>query len=420
MKTLARWFLLFTGLLLLAHYLPQGYWLLAAKKHRAPIVFYSCVEKRFLFYRYSEHNLQYVDVAGKTYDRQDFDRLLPLDNYLQLLRDGQLPKAIDGVTLTPEVIRRGRLNLKLRPVSLDSPAIPLYPLLEAESGRVRLEMPEDFMRLSSRVEFVDAQTNAVIRDKSDRFTQAFTQAGFVFPAATVGGNPTNLKPYDEGFFLTDATGATFQLRQLRGQPDLHRIADLAAPAAKPEWQSLKPRYIHVQEQDSRELRAIVIDQNNRALLVVRPDYRLIPIPFKRYDPATMTLTLRGDILNRLITVSSDDYVEAVVLNRDYAFVDRYTEDLPRREAASAGKFARAIFPFTLDFDDYNSGYLGFFLAFGSRLALLINLLCCVGLLLWWLARKQIRFSRLPDLLLVAIGGLYGILLVALVPQVEAG
>ena len=418
MKTLARWFLLFTGLLLLAHYLPQGYWLLAAKKRRPPIVFYSCVEKRFLFYRYSDHNLQYVDGAGKTYDRQEFDLLLPLDNYLQLLRDGKLPKAIDGVTLTPETIRHARINIKFKPVALDFPGIPLYPLLEAESGRVRLEMPEDFMRISSRIEFVDAQTNAVAGDKSERFTRAFSQAGFVFPPATIGGNPTNLKPYDEGFFLTDATGATFQLRQVQGQPKLHRIADIAAPAAKSEWQNLRPRYIHVQEQDSREVRAIVIDKTNRALMVVGPDYRLIPIPFKRYDPATMTLVLRGDLLNRLITVSSDNYIESVVLNRDYGLVDRYTEDLPLRSTTFAGKIARAIFPFTLDFDDNNSGYLGFFPSFGSSIALLVNLLCSLGLLAWLLARKQLQFSRLPDLLVVALGGIFGLLLVALVPQVE--
>jgi hypothetical protein len=417
MKTIARWLLLFTGLLLLAHYLPQGYWLLAAKKRHVPIVFYSCVEKRFLFYRYGEHNLQYVDVQGKTYDREGFERLLPLDNYMQLLRDGRLPKEIDGVALAPSAIRLARLNLKIKPVALDSPVIPLYPLLEAESGRVRLEMPEDFMRLGSRVEFVDAQTNLLARDKSDQFTQAFAKAGFVFPPTTVGGNPTTLKPYDEGYFLADATGTTFQLRQVRGQPDLHRVADLAATNARAEWQTLKPRYIHVQEQEAKEVRAIVIDPANRALLVIGPDYRLIPIPFKRYDPATMNLVVRGDLLNRLIIVNSDDYLEAVVLNRDYSFVDRYTEDLPRREATPAGKLARAIFPFTVEFDDSNSGYLGFFPAFGSSLAILVNLLCALGLCLWWLARRQFRIMRLPDILLVAIGGLYGLLLVAFIPQV---
>jgi hypothetical protein len=48
---------------------------------------------------------------------------------------------------------------------------------------------------------------------------------------------------------------------------------------------------------------------------------------------------------------------------------------------------------------------------------LVNLLCALGLCLWWLARRQFRIMRLPDILLVAIGGLYGLLLVAFIPQV---
>jgi hypothetical protein len=416
MKYLARILLFIFGLGLLGHYLPQGYWLLAAKRQRAPIVFYSCVQKDFLFYRYGANGLQMTDTRGTNYDRDAFETLLPLDNYIQLLRDGKLPDSIDGVPIPPDAIKRARLNFKIRPVLLDNPVAKLNPLIEAQSGRVRLEMPDDFMRLGPGIEFLNAQTNIVEREKSDLFARAFASAGFVFPSRRADGNPTTLKAYDEGYFLVDATGATFQLRQVQGRPELRRIADVAAPEDKALWQVLKPRYVHVQEQDPSQVRAIVIDQTNRAYLVVGKNYKLVPLPLQRYDPGAMTLVLRGDLLNRLITVTGDDYLEAVVLDRDYKFVTRYTENLPRREDGSAGKVARALFPFTLEFDDDSSGYLGFYFGWGSLAALGVNAALLVAVLIWLLASRQLRPSRWPDLAAIGVGGLYGVILSFLLPK----
>lgn len=418
MKNLARILLMVIGLGLLGHYLPQGYWLLAAKRQRAPIAFYSCVQKDFLYYRYGSDGLQMVDAKGACYDRDGFENLLPLDNYLQLLRDGKLPKEIDGVPIPPEAIKRARLNFKMKPIELDSPVVALNPLLEAESGRVRLEMPDDFMRLGSAIEFLNAQTNVVEREKSELFAKAFAAAGFVFPCVRADGNPTTLKAYDEGFFLVDSTGATFQLRQVQGQPQLRRISDVAAPESKALWLAIKPRCIHVQEQDPSEIRAIVIDQTNRVHLVIGKDYRLVTLDLKRYDPATMTFALRGDLLNRLITVVNDDYLEAVVLDRHYNFVTNHCEDLPRREDSSAGKLARAIFPFVLEFDDDNSGFLGFFPTWGSLAALGINAVLLLGMVIWFALSKQLRSARIADLVAVGLGGIYGVILAFLVPKTE--
>ena len=67
-----------------------------------------------------------------------------------------------------------------------------------------------------------------------------------------------MKPYDEGCYLVDAKGDFFRLRQVRGAAELVRIRDLVAPDEKPRWAGLKPRHIHVQEQDNREIRALVV------------------------------------------------------------------------------------------------------------------------------------------------------------------
>lgn len=416
MKNFARTLLFASGLVLLAHYLPAGYWLLATKLRRPPIVYYSCTEKEFMFFRYTNLTAIRMDAHGKVYEREEFERILPLDHWMQLLRDGKLPDAIGGVTLAPEALRRERLSFRIKPTMIDTPSVNLTPLLDADTGRVRLEMPEDFMRLGSTIEFIHAQTNVLEREKSALYQSAFKAAGFVFPATVMGGNPSTMKPYDEGYFVADATGATFHLHQLRGKPDIRRVSSLASPEDKPKWEALKPLYFHVQEQDNREVRTIIVDKTNQAWFVVGKNYHLVPIPLKNYNPARMSLVVRGDLINRLVTVTGDDYVEAVVLDRNYGLVDRYTEPLVPRAATPAGKLARAIFPFTLRFDDVSSGYLGVFPEFGSSMALAVNGAFLAALLAWLASRKQLSLSRLPEILAVAIGGLYGVILAILMPK----
>jgi hypothetical protein len=419
MKLLARILLVTVSVLLLSHYLPEGYRLLVAKKRlRPPTVFYSAVQKEFLFYRFAERGMTMVDEKGTNYEREDFEKLLPLDNYLQLLRNDALPKSIDGVTLSTEKIKRERLSIRVRPSIMDTPIVPLYPLLEAESGRVRLEMPDDFMRLNGRVEFVVAASNTVNTTKSAKFTQAFAKAGFVFPEKIIAGNPTTMKPYDEGYFLVDQTGAVFHLRQVKGEPELTRIAEIVAPDVKAQWEQLQPKFILVQETDTHEIRAFLIGADNRPYLVIGKDFRLVPLPVENYDPRHDVLVIRGDLLNRLITVASEDSFQAVALNRDYEVVRRYHEAVPTLKTATVGQVRAAIFPFTLDFEDNSSNYYGIYFESGSRTAILINVSLLAVAVSWLALRRQLQASRWLELTAVALGGIYGLVLLFILPKAD--
>jgi hypothetical protein len=418
MKLFARITLLATGLLLLAHYLPSGYWLLTDKPKRLPFVFYSCISNEFLLNRYVNGDIQRMDTQGKVYEREEFENLTPLDNYMQLYKDRRMPKEINGVAVTPEKLRRDRINLRVKPAGLDSPGVALYPLFESESGRVRLEMPGDFMRLGGGVQFLDVKSNSVIADKSAKFTAAFQAAGFAFPAQLVGGNPSALKPYDEGYFLADAKGALFQLRQVKGEPEIKRLADLAPVDQRPLWSQLKPRYLAVQEQDNHEVRLVIIEQGGKVDLVIGPDYKLVTLPLQKYDPATMTLGLRGDMLNRLVTVNEENSVEAIVFDRDYNEINRFAESQPPRGERPAGRFAAMVFPFTVDFENDNSGYLGLEVTAGDWRAAALNAVWLVLAVAWLGWRKQALRRRLPELAGIALGGIFGVILLLLAPTTE--
>jgi hypothetical protein len=292
----------------------------------------------------------------------------------------------------------------------------LTPLLESQSGRVRLEMPGDMMQLGDRIEFLDVKTNRLLAEKSARFEKAFDDKGFKFPVRLIEGNPTSLKPYDEGYFLVDSSGAFFHLRQVRGEPELCRLSDILSPADKNRWAEIHPRYLHVQEQDNKEVRLLIVDENGGAHLVIGKDNRLITQPLDKYDPTRMQFNLRGDLLNRLVTVSSNASVEAVAMERDYKFVDRYAETLTPRDARLAGRLAAVIFPLMLDFESDSSGYLGFHLIWGNALAWIVNLLLISVVAGWYRWSKQSLSQHLPELGAVGLGGLCGFLLVWLLPS----
>ncbi|OAM90704.1 DUF4857 domain-containing protein [Termitidicoccus mucosus] len=434
MKHAARIFLLVTGAALLAHYLPFGWHILTAKRQRAPVVYYSDTGAGFLFIRMEgtggNTRVLYTDATGRTLERDAFESLLPLTYYAQLYKNGTMPKEIGGVAIIPGALRREQFNLRVRPEQLDTPLVPLLPVFEADDGRARLEPPPDFMRITGAaastppdargraIEFLDPKTNTILPEKSALYSDAFARARFVFPVTAAGSNPTSLKPYDEGIYLADAGGQTFLLRQERGQPVLLRVADHAAdPEA---WRALRPRHIIVNEIETRELRALIIDADGKPWLAVGENHRLVPLPVTHYNPASDALSLRGNLLHRLIVVQTDTTLEAVALDRDYRILDRHEETLPDPEARPAARVGRVLFPLAWWLSDSTSGYLGFHFRATTRdllpAAFGLNALLLAAHVIILRRRKTLTPARLPDLAATAVLGLCGLIPALLLPR----
>jgi hypothetical protein len=432
MKHAARIFLLLTGAALLAHYLPVGWHILTAKRQRGPYVYYSDTGAGFLLTRVVKTGantaLAYTDTTGRTLERDAFEALLPLTFHAQLYKNGAMPKEIGGVPITPGALRREQFNLRVAPDDLDTPLVPLLPVFETDDGRARLETPPDFLRIrdDGRAEFLDPKTNAILPEKSALYTAAFAGARFAFPVTAVGSNPTSRKPYDEGIYLADAEGQTYLLRQARGQPDLLRVADRAAdPAA---WRALRPRHIIVNEIETRELRALIIDAAGKPWLATGDDFRLLPLPVTRYDPAADTLSLRGNLLHRLLVVQTAaapgaaPALEAIALDRDYRVLDRYEEKLPDPAAFPAARAAQILFPLDWWLADDTSGYLGFHARLAARdllpSALALNTLLLAAHLVILRRRRTLTLARLPDLAATAALGLCGLAAALLLPRAD--
>ena len=406
---LARMFLVLLFALLGAIFIPRAYWLAFDERVYVPRVYYSPVSDAFLFLRPGPNGTEYRDASGKNYTREEFERLTPLANYRQLAASGTMPDSLRGVRLDLREVNLNNIVMWIIPELMDAPPFDLLPMFESQSGRIRLEMPDGMFRITSRLEFITAATNTIDTLQSRRFTDAMLEAGFRFPPRDINGNPTTLKAFDEGYFVTDAAGRVFHLKKVRGEP---YCRDIGVPA------SVAVRKIIVQEMPLREFYGILIADDGSVSLISYDRYALVRLPLEGYDPSTMTLKFTGDRFFRTITLEGPGGLRTVVTDRQYGVVARYGEQWPTRRERTPGVVASFLFPFTISLSDRGSLFLRPFVQWSGLPGLAGIAVSLV--LIWFLmrVRKQKFSSRWFDFLVVACSGVFGLLAAALIEDFD--
>lgn len=202
-----------------------GMWAIPALVNKAtynsdqyPFVYYSTILKDIGLIDYKNKKFPMEDLKGNKYNTAQFDSLMPMLNYRQLMTDGKLPDSINGQKITPQLLRSKSVVYKYKPSDINTPVNGLYILLETMPKRVGLEIPNDVFRLKNNIEFIDAQTNTLEVEKSRLFQQALDKEGFQYPAQWLIGNPNPRKPYDEGYFVLDANNQLFHMKMVNNRP----------------------------------------------------------------------------------------------------------------------------------------------------------------------------------------------------------
>ena len=411
MKTIrfARLALVVLLILVFAWTIPHYYWKAFDVSIRAPRVSYSPVTDQFFLLKPENKAVRYMDLTGKEYTREEYERLLPLANYRQLAATGQMPDSLRGVKLDLKEIALNNLFVRIMPADIGMPQIPLFPMIESKSGRVKLEMPDAFFRITDRMEFIDAATNTVNEDQTRLFTDTLAGRGFRFPAKQIAGNPTTRKAFDEGYFVVDAADKVFHIKMVRGKP-FCRLTGIPAT----------PRILQmfIAETSLREYYGFVIAEDNSVSLISYDAYRLIRLPLERYDHRTCALFFGGDLFFRTLTVQGDGWLETIVTDRAYAVKARYSESWPTRVEATAGHVASALFPFAIHLEDADSPFVNLYASAGSVHALWVLLVSVIVLLVSIrLRRRKIR-GHVADIVLVAVSGIFGLLAVHMIPPPE--
>ncbi len=411
MARLLSWFSLSALVIVLAAIiLPRLYTMSFAPDIAPTHMFYSVVEEDFVFREHhGHHDFDYRSASGKSFDRQGFEKTLPFIYYRNMDLWGLLPISFNGVSYDKQTIRDARqvFELKAREIADRRPRVPVHALLDSDPDRAGLSFPEDVFRMTpAAMEFVNVDVNRVDPALTASFTEALLAEGFTFPARLVAGKQTILKPFDEGVFITDATGALFHVKR---QGDTPLVRRTPVPA------DLGIRSIKVVENEKRVFLGLVLSEDGRLFLMKTEGYGLVPLPVEGYDPDHMNYKLLINPVAPTAVYGNGEITHAVALTPDFEPFASYSRPVPGTEGMTHAMIAKALFPFTLDLAAANSGYLGWHLHPGSWLALTGNLAALAVLL--GLARRL--GQRLTDIagpaLLTAFTGIFGLAATLLVP-----
>ena len=404
MKNISRYILVIIAILSFVVALPGLYWLSFEKPNRAPFVMYSCIEDDFMII----DNGVRTDNKGNEYTLDEFEQKLPLLNMRQLLVSGTMPDSIKGVEMDPHEINAHRSFFRYKPANKKAPVPELYPLLESESGRAKLEMPEDFFRIKSRMEFVDAATNKVNEEKTRMFTAVLQKRDFLFPAKMIEGIPTTRKSCDEGYFVVDSNDKLYHVKMIEGKPFVKKVE-------LPDGFNFK-HIACVDFSDKKYYCYIFTDQNDLYILT-QDEYKLVKWPVESLVPETEEIRIYGDYFNYNVISVGENYMTVVTLDKDYKKIAEYNQTWLERSETPQGKIFSYIFPAEISLDYKYSSFKDFYF---TRTAgfnwLILNIVLLIIHFFILRKRKAVIKNHLIDLALVLVTGIFGFIAVNVFPN----
>ncbi len=399
MEKISRYSLVFITVIVLSIGLPKLFWIFFEKPVKKPFIQYSCVNHDFLIYRSNEKIWE--DTKGNQYSRDEYEQKLPLFFFKQLYISGTLPDSINHVPIDLKELAREKSFFHLRQGEIDAPVPDLFPLFESRSGRAMLEWPEDFFRITWRIEFIDAASNKILEEKSQMFSASLYHNGFVFPAKLISGITSQKKSCDEGYFIVDSKNQLFHLKMVIGKPYIRKIE---IPYG------LIIRHISCVDFKNKAFYAYLLSDKNEIYILSQNEYKLVKWPIEGYDSATSDLKIYGDMLNYTIVIEGYNYLKVIALDKKYQFIDSYSEKWDVKEDLKYGKIFASIFPAQVSMTSENSKYVRFYFSISrgfNWFLLNLALLAIHFALLYW-RKKQLR-NHFIDLGIIAICGIYGFL-----------
>lgn len=335
----SRYLLFFAGVLVMATSFPTLYDFALKGAPDRPFVLYSPVTDGFFF---SEHdddgNPVYRDEQGNTYERNHYELLTPLFWYRDVFRWNQMPKTMDGVSVTYEKVASEYQILRFRAGDLKNARLDLWPLFESASDFSDLTLPDEMFRKKESLVFVNGQTRQKDSEMTRKAHTVLADAGFVFPVDGVWGQPTTRKDHDDGYFLTDGSGRLYHLKKEKG---VIRAQDTG----------IRPpsgiRYLSVEEDQRREFFGYYIAGDGTFHLILQKEYRDVTLPLPELNPDTMSVLLLSDLLGTTLTYGNEEILYGVRVDRDYKSIDTFSRAIAPALSPPLQMVKEALFPFTI-------------------------------------------------------------------------
>ena len=407
MVKISRYILVLTAIVGFSMVLPQLYRMAFSKPYRMPFIMYSCTENEFMIRR-SNKGVTWENEKGNSYSRAEFEKRLPLMYVRQLMVANNMPDTIGGIEMNLFDISHHSSSIILTQAKLNAPKPGLYPLFESESDRINLQMPNDFFRITWRMEFIDASTNQISEEKSRMFSAALYNRGFQFPAKSISGIPNVRKAYDEGYLVIDSGNQLFHVKMIQGAPYVEKIE---LP------NELIFKHIECVDFRDRKFYAYLFSTDNEMYILTQDEYELIKFPVPNIDPTKNEIRIYGDIFHYNIIIYGSNLIKAYVLDSDYNFVDEYEEPTPTNEQTREEKIFRALFPGQIEITSPNSNFIKFFVKINRPFHwLVLNFILTALQFFIVKQKKSVLKNNVIDFAIIALFGIFGFLPVHIFPN----
>ncbi len=401
----SRIVLMLVVIFVLSIVIPEYYWMAFEKKHSAPTIIYSSLVHDFLYFKRHNNKVERFDNKGRKIGKKKFERLAPLYFYRTLYYLGVMPDSIGNYKVDYKELKRNSIYTQIKPEMIQTPQIMLFPLIESVPDGPKLEMPDDFFRITKKMEFIDCEQNKIIPELTEKFTRKLKENGFSFPAEKIFGNPSVMKPFDEGYFVLDSKNKLFHIKRVHNNPFVKKV---------PLPEGVVPVFINVTEMELREFYGILIDEKSDVYLISYDNYKFIKLPVENYDYRTMKFKLQGTVLTRTLTVSSDTSVAVFVTDRNYNLIATRFESWHDKYETTAGKIIRATFPFSLELTSPYATYVDFYFHFSGVLALIGIIFSLIVYIVVQKKKGEEASQCKLDYVIIALTGVYGLIAALLI------
>ncbi len=370
----------------------------------ATYVFYSAPKKQFMYKQHlGYHHFLYGNDKGEKLSLKEYEKALPFIYWRNLDIQKKLPIVVDGISYDKKTIKKARQSFKFsyNNVNENINQVSLYPLFNPSSKKGVISFPNLMFNLDKDFSIYDSQDNTKNLKLSKKYTLALKNKGFSFPAKIIAGKTTNMKPLDEGYFVLDNKDKLFHFKRYDDELYIKNIAYDS---------KIKIKQIKISESRKKEFYGLIIDESNKAYVLMYKNYNLIKLPLKYYDSNTMKLEIYANAINKLIRYKDEKYVYAVAFDKNFSYLDEFKVDIPQVSSLYQTFFDYA-YTFNIKKNPHKS-YEEYSFEIGSKKAFILSL--SLSLLYLLLFRKEKKETRVLKSLFLLFTGVYGVIILAVV------
>lgn len=397
------------GVLLLANILPKHYEHMFSKRVTTAEIAFSPVKEEFIKVERlagKERKKVRSTLDGKeTFTEEEYQALFPFIYYSNLLGWDKFPKKFEMYKDNISIITNSSQWAFMHKPSVNDKPVGLYPLFESASKFNDLVLPDAFFRLKNSIEFINSETNKVDSKQSNLFKEALLKKGLHFPIQKAFGNPSTMKPFDEGYFLIDATKQLFHMKQKQGMPVIQKI----------DTKGIDIKYISIVEDKRKEFYGLVLDQQDSLYLLMYDDYELVKIPVAPLDGINSTLVLKTNPMYRYFTFYGLDeekganVISLYVTDLDYELVDQNIYEYPNSVEGIYKTAKSILFPFILELTKDDSYKYSLEIKSFSLNGFLFNLVMVLFYFIYIRLSRRALKVNVVNVILISIGGVYSLI-----------